>query len=203
MQPSRISPFGPGQVLLYLQPSSRWVPLKWKVKSEKRKTRDQTGETKQPRSHGYMHMLFSKTAILLLLTIRTPVCFQSWWHKFFTASKYRAHTWLRLKTTNAKRCSFLMWLRRNGASLSLSLSLSRVLPVPRWPPVSPTGAPRDLLAIPTVVLVTFRPAPLVLVPHARKLAGHGGSARSRCWRFLSINFNYQINKRKDQYANNT
>ena len=24
-----------------------------------------------------------------------------------------------------------------------------------------------------------------------------------CWRFLSINFNYQINKRKDQYATNT
>jgi hypothetical protein len=24
-----------------------------------------------------------------------------------------------------------------------------------------------------------------------------------CWRFLSINFSYQINKRKDQYANNT
>ena len=24
-----------------------------------------------------------------------------------------------------------------------------------------------------------------------------------CWRFLSISFNYQINKRKDQYANNT
>jgi len=24
-----------------------------------------------------------------------------------------------------------------------------------------------------------------------------------CWRFLSINFNYQINKRKDQYTNNT